>query len=153
MNLSEQANEGYNRISSFLNGEPPWKPVAPSAPGQPEPAARARKSLAEILDSEAELSAPEASGSEGIATLSAADQKTFIGKDGKVDMAALLDAEAGVVTLSASGSPEKVEAVEAGEAGYRHIKTLAAILDEEDSQQSFHINTNEIISLNNSPTE
>jgi hypothetical protein len=109
--------------------------------------------MAALLDAEAVLPAPAASGSGEIATLSATAQKPFIGKDGKVDMAALLEAEAGVIPLSASEPPEEVAAVEAVEAGYRHVKTLAAILNEEDAQQSFHVNVHEIISLNHPSTK
>jgi hypothetical protein len=112
--------------------------------------------MAALLDAEEALLAPAASGSEEIATLSATAQKTFIGKDGKVDMVALLNAEAGLPAPAASGSEEIATLSATAQKtfiGKDGKVDMVALLNEEDACQEFHINTSQIISLSNSPTQ
>lgn len=137
MNPAQQTIDGINRISLFLNGEPQIKSFAPSAPGQPGLTSRVVRPLSQILDEESGLTALAATGHPPEAASRVAKP-----------LSQLFDEEAEGIALSAGGSPEKVKAGEAVEVGYRHVKTLAAILNEEDSLQNFHINVHEIISLN-----
>lgn len=83
-------------------------------------------------------------------------QEKFIGKDGKVDMAALLDAEDALSAPAASGSEEIATLSATAQKtfiGKDGKVDMVSLLNEEDRSQEFHINTSQIISLNNPPTQ